>query len=182
MTQQIGEELLRRASCRAGLLIATTGFRSDYWQDFRQELVLDCLRRSPKFDPARGEWSAFVTGVMRNHSTVLFGRTKRRQTWEFLADDVPNRKAKRGEDHAGVLESLQKPKDYTGTLQLRIDVQRVLRKLPADLQTLAALMSEVPVREIPLRIGKSRSRFYQLRRELQRAFQQAGYGARWRVA
>jgi hypothetical protein len=43
--------ILQHASCRA--MVATAGFRSDDWEDLRQDLALDCLRRSP-------------TGVMRS--------------------------------------------------------------------------------------------------------------------
>lgn len=37
--------ILRQASCRASLLVASAGFSRDDWEDLRQEMVLDCLER-----------------------------------------------------------------------------------------------------------------------------------------
>lgn len=167
--------VLEQASWRARLLIHTAGFSADYWEDLRQELVLDCLRRSSKFDPTRGDWPGFVRGVMRNHSTVLFTRMKGRNRWEILAADLPRPVEFQRDSCAEFPERLQ-PYDGAHALQLSIDVQRILRKLPAQLQIVAQLMGTIPVGEIPRRLAKSRSRFYQLRRELQCAFRRAGYG------
>src|SRR3954447_2660391 len=82
--------ILQQASRRASLLVATAGFRSDDWEDLRQEMVLDCLRRSPKFDPSRGDWPGFVRGVMRNRAAVLVMRERRRGL-EILRDDLVHR-------------------------------------------------------------------------------------------
>ena len=70
--------IFQQASCRASLLVTSAGFRSDDWEDLKQEMVLDVLRRSPKFDPARGDWQGFVRGVVRNHAAVLVMRERRR--------------------------------------------------------------------------------------------------------
>ena len=50
--------ILQQASCQASLLVSTAGFRSDYWEDLKQEMVLDLLHRSPQFDQTRGEGTA----------------------------------------------------------------------------------------------------------------------------
>ena len=75
MNASVDPYILQQASCRASLLVATAGFCPDDWHDLRQELVLDCLRRSRKFDPARGDWQGFVRGIVRNCSSVLVTRT-----------------------------------------------------------------------------------------------------------
>src|SRR5688572_21995222 len=90
--------ILQQASCRASLLVATAGFRSDDWEDLRQEMVLDCLRRSPKFDPSRGDWQGFVRGVVRNHAAVLVIRRHRTARREVLADDLYCNEARLGDD------------------------------------------------------------------------------------
>ena len=63
--------LLQQAGLRASLLQTSFGFAADDWDDMRQDLALDCLRRLPNFDPARGDWRQFVHGVVRNHSCNL---------------------------------------------------------------------------------------------------------------
>ena len=164
--------VLQQASCRASLLVASAGFRSDDWADLRQELALDCWRRSPKFNSARGNWQGFVRGVMHNHSTILLARMKRRERWEVLADDLTTGDG--GEDCGDLLESLQ-PHDPTDSLHTDIDVRHILRSLPAQLQIVAGLLTEFPVGEVPNRIGKSRSRVYQMIREIRLAFIDAGF-------
>ena len=69
--------IIQQASCRASRLVAMAGFRSHDWEDLKQEMVLDLLRRAPKFDPARGNWQGFVRGVVRNYAAVLMMRDGR---------------------------------------------------------------------------------------------------------
>jgi DNA-directed RNA polymerase specialized sigma24 family protein len=158
--------VLQQVSCRASLLVATAGFRSDYRDDLRQDLILDCLRRSAKFDPNRGDWQGFVRGVVRNHATVLATRRYRRVQQEVLAEDWFN-------DDQSALEYLRSydPADH---IHLRLDVARVVSQLAPQLQTLALLLTVVSIGEVPAAIGKSRSRVYQMIRQIRVAFINAG--------
>lgn len=165
--------ILQQASCRASLLVATAGFRSDDWEDLRQEMVLDCLRRSPKFDPARGDWQGFVRGVVRNHATVLATRRHRSVRREVLAEDLSHEEAGTPGEPDDPLGASQKQEIEAG-LQMSIDVQRVVNGLPPQLQKLALLLSELPMLEAGARTGKSRSRVYQMTRQLRDAFVRAG--------
>jgi RNA polymerase sigma-70 factor (ECF subfamily) len=169
--------ILQQASCRASLLVATAGFRSDDWEDLRQEMVLDCLRRSPKFDPSRGNWQGFVRGVVRNHATVLVTRRHRSVQREVLAEDLSHDEAETGNDPAGPLGTGHEHEIEAG-LQMSIDVQRVLTRLSPQLQNLAVLLSELPMLEAGARTGKSRSRVYQMTRQLRDAFVRAGFRPR----
>ena len=65
-------------------------------------------------------------------------------------------------------------RDVATRLDLSIDVRRVLQNLPVRLQRLAGLLVELPVSEVCLVTGKSRSRIYQMIRQLRTAFVQAG--------
>jgi RNA polymerase sigma-70 factor (ECF subfamily) len=165
--------ILQQASCRASLLVATAGFRSDDWEDLRQEMVLDCLRRSPKFDSSRGDWRGFVRGVVRNHATVLATRRHRSVQREVLAEDLPHGEAESADDPVNPLGAGNKHEIEAG-LQMSIDVQRVLNRLPPQLQNLAVLLSEFPMLEAGAKTGKSRSRVYQMTRQLRDAFSRAG--------
>ncbi len=169
--------ILQQASCRASLLVATAGFRSDDWEDLKQEMVLDLLHRSPKFDPARGDWHGFVRGVARNHASVLVIRERRRLKREVLSEDVSRKEAGSGDDPMDALNSVPRH-EIEATLQMSIDVDRVLNGLPPHLQALALLLSELPVIEVCARTGKSRSRVYQMTRQLRDAFVRAGFPPR----
>ena len=169
--------ILQQASCRASLLVATAGFRSDDWEDLRQEIVLDCLRRSPKFDPSRGDWRGFVRGVVRNHATVLATRRYRSVQREVLAEDLSHGEVETADDPPDHLRAGHKHEIEAG-LQMSIDVQRVLNGLPPQLQNLALLLSELPMLEAGAKTGKSRSRVYQMTRQLRDAFVRAGFRPR----
>jgi RNA polymerase sigma-70 factor (ECF subfamily) len=169
--------ILRQASCRASLLVATAGFPRDDWEDLRQEMVLDCLRRSPKFDPSRGDWQGFVRGVVRNHATVLVTRRHRSVRREALAEDLSHEEAGMPGDPDHLFGAGHKHEIEAG-LQMSIDVQRVLNGLPPQLQNLALLLSELPMLEAGAKTGKSRSRVYQMTRQLRDAFVRAGFRPR----
>jgi RNA polymerase sigma-70 factor (ECF subfamily) len=166
--------VLQQASYRASLLVATAGFTSDDWEDLRQEMLLDCLRRSPKFNPSRGAWEGFVRGVVRNHATVLVTRRHRRARREVLAEDLSHYEAGTPDDLDGPLGASRKHEIEAG-LQMSIDVHRVLKGLPPELQNLALLLSELPMLEAGAKTGKSRSRVYQMTRQLRDAFLRAGF-------
>jgi RNA polymerase sigma-70 factor (ECF subfamily) len=170
--------IVEQASCQASLLVGTAGFRSDDWDDLRQEMVLDCLRRSPKFDPARGAWRGFVRGVMRNHATVLVTRRHRAAQREVLAADLCCDELRAESDPIDRLDGARK-QEIEAELHLNIDVERVLQTLPSPLQRLALLLSELPVLEVCARTGKSRSRVYQMTRQLRDAFVRAGFRPRY---
>jgi DNA-directed RNA polymerase specialized sigma24 family protein len=161
--------VLQQASCRASLLVATAGFTRDDWEDVRQEMVFDCLRRARKFDSSRGEWGGFVRGVMRNQAVALVSRRCRRTRHEVLAADLA-----RPDGDAELVEAFWR-QDPRNDFDVSIDVRRVLQELPIHLQHLAHLLTELSVQEAGLAIGKSRSRVYQMTRQLRDAFVQAGF-------
>lgn len=166
--------IIQQASCRASLLVATAGFRADDWEDLRQEMVFDCLRRAPKFDSSRGDWTGFVRGVIRNHSTVLISRRHRTARREVLANDLSSKEVRVGLGPPENLDGFQ-VHEMESALQMSIDVERVLKGLPPKLHALALLLSELPVIEVCARTGKSRSRVYQMTRQLRDAFVGAGF-------
>jgi RNA polymerase sigma-70 factor (ECF subfamily) len=164
--------IFQQASCRASLLVTSAGFRSDDWEDLKQEMVLDVLRRSPKFDPARGDWQGFVRGVVRNHAAVLVMRERRRAP-EILSDDLMNREDASDADSLDVLDK-RASSGAVDALHLSLDVRQVVESLPAHLQALAVLLVQMPVQDVCRHTGKSRSRVYQMTRQIREAFVRAG--------
>lgn len=167
--------ILGQASCRASVLVANGGFSRDDWEDLRQEMVLDCLERTPRFNPERGDWRAFVRGIIRNHSFVLASQESRRVRCEALsaADEES------GDDDDLEREIFQDscepaPDDPAAALAVSADVQRVVASLPENLRVLASDLTEMTVAEIAAKRGRSTQWIYQLIKKLRQAFVQAG--------
>jgi RNA polymerase sigma-70 factor (ECF subfamily) len=164
--------IVQQTSCRASQLVSAAGFSRNDWEDLKQDMILDLLRRSPKFDPARGDWQGFVRGVTRNHAAVLVMRERRRKS-VLLSNDVLNPEEAGDIDALDILDT--RPSLFAvNALHLRLDVRRVVARLPIQLQSVAVLLSQMRVREVCRHTGKSRSRVYQMISQLRMYFEQAG--------
>jgi DNA-directed RNA polymerase specialized sigma24 family protein len=160
--------LLQQTALRASLLQTSFGFAADDWEDLRQELALDCLRRLPWFDRSRGNWQGFVRGTVRHHACVLASRQIRRPAVEPLPSD--------GESEANEVPS----EDFWPLLELGLDTERVLAGLPEDLRRLAHYLAEMPVSAVRRRTGLSAAQINQNIRRIRAAFVSAGIQPRVR--
>lgn len=173
MTPQIAFDpyILEQASCRASLMVFRSGLQRDDWEDLRQEMVLDCLERLPRFNSGRGAFHAFVRGVIRNESAALTWRESRRVHWEAL----PEMSEEHELDAAGALPVPEPASaDPSDQLALSADVQRVIATLPERLRTLALDLAEMTVPEIAAKWGTSTQWIYEKRKKLRRKFIEAG--------
>jgi RNA polymerase sigma-70 factor, ECF subfamily len=167
--------ILQQASWRARLLVSTGSIKSDDWEDLRQEMVVDCLRRSPKFNPSRGDWRGFVRGVILHRSTELLRNDRVRRYRELLADDLVQ--PEHGRDATESAADIFAAVDQTPQLIVRMDVRRVLQPLPARLRLLATLLvAGYQVGEIAVRVGRSRSSVHRQTQQIRQAFARAGLG------
>jgi DNA-directed RNA polymerase specialized sigma24 family protein len=172
MNAPLDQYALEQATIRARLLSATAGIPSQEIDDLRQELLLDLFRRSSRFDSERGQWRGFVNGVLRHKAGVLATSRYRRTSHEVFVADL----ARAGsEDTEAMTFDTLDWQDPTEGLEVSIDARRVLGQLPPDLQYLARLLTEFSVQEVGFAIGKSRSRVYQMVRQLRDAFYRAGF-------
>jgi RNA polymerase sigma-70 factor (ECF subfamily) len=153
--------VLRQAEIRASRIVGATGYTPDDWEDLRQELLLDYVRRQPRFDPARGDQRGFVFGVLRNHAAKLATAGNRARAASELPDDPPDL-------------SICATTRLEAELHLRIDVQTVLSRLPEHLRILAVQLTEMSPGEVCRESGRSRSCIYRWIAELRRAFMAAG--------
>jgi RNA polymerase sigma-70 factor (ECF subfamily) len=161
----------RQASLCASHLVRRGRFTVDDWDDLRQEMFLDLLQRLPRFQPERGDWPGFVRGVMRNRSAAL-ATEQEKYSVRFGGEDggcAPN-----GDENA--LEPLTDlpGEDSRTEMQLRLDVERVLRRLPEHLRAVALLLRDMSVSEICQHTGKSRSGINHFIRQIRAAFEEAG--------
>lgn len=153
--------VLRQAEIRASRIVGATGYTPDDWEDLRQELLLDYVRRQPRFDPARGDQRGFVFGVLRNHAAKLATAGNRARAASELPDDPPD-------------PCTCATTRLEAELHLRIDVQTVLSRLPEHLRILAVQLTEMSPGEVCRESGRSRSCIYRWIAELRRAFMAAG--------
>ena len=163
--------VIRQASLCASHLVRRGRFTVDDWDDLRQEMFLDLLQRLPRFRPERGDWHGFVRGIMRNRSAAL-AVEQEKHSLRFAGetgDGAP------GNDENGLEPLTDAPGEDSSTeVQLRLDVQRVLLRLPEHLRAVALLLRDMSVAEICQHTGKSRSGINHFIRQIRAAFEEAG--------
>ena len=163
--------VLRQASLCASHLVRRGRFTVDDWDDLRQEMFLDLLQRLPRFRPERGDWHGFVRGIMRNRSAAL-AVEQEKHSLRFAGetgDGAP------GNDENGLEPLTDAPGEDSSTeVQLRLDVQRVLLRLPEHLRAVALLLRDMSVAGICQHTGKSRSGINHFIRQIRAAFEEAG--------
>jgi hypothetical protein len=147
-------------------LVATGAIQWQEWEDARQQLLMDFLRRSQRFDPARGNWPAFVYGIMAHHAAVLAAQMNRRRRREVLLEDLEAPDV----EWAGFT-------DPTISVERIVDIRRVVGGLAPRLRDLALYLSHYSVTETCWRMRRSRSAVYKGISRLRRAFTAAGLAA-----
>ena len=150
--------VIRQAEIRASRMIGNYGFTRDDWEDLRQELLLDYVERRPRFSPERGDHRGFAFGVLRNRAAKLAARECRTRSFAQPGSDA---------NWSTMLSS-------DGDLDLRLDVQAVISRLPVHLRIVARQLTEMDAADVRRQAGKSRSRIYQWIREIRAAFVEAG--------
>ncbi len=156
---------LQQAEIRASHLVAAFGFTRTDWDDLRQDMLLDYLKRRPRFHAGRGEHRGFIFGVIRNRSTRLAVQSRRHPAFVSGVDDKVLLSSSCGRPS---LSSTAR------SLDLQIDVRKVLDSLPEHLREVALMLSQMSVGEVRRETGKSRQRIYQLMGEIRQAFVEAG--------
>lgn len=164
--------LLQQTALRASLLQTGFGFAADDWDDLRQDLALDCLRRLPRFDGSRGNWKGFVHGVVRNHACVLASRQIHRPHFQPLeyndGAELP--------DGSSTGQADEEPaEDFRPLLELGLDTERVLAELPEELQRIARYLSEMPISGVRRKTGLTLAQLNQRIRRIRAAFMAAGF-------
>ena len=164
--------LLQQTALRASLLQTSFGFAADDWDDLRQDLALDCLRRLPRFDGSRGNWKGFVHGVVRNHACVLASRQLQRRQFQRVEFDGDSELP----DGSLIGKADQAPaEDFRPFLELGLDTERVLAELPEDLQRIAQYLAEMPISGVRRKTGLTLAQLNQRIRRIRAAFMAAGF-------
>jgi DNA-directed RNA polymerase specialized sigma24 family protein len=154
---------LQQAGIRASQLVASFGFHRADWDDLRQDLLLDYLKRSRHYQSGRGEHRGFIFGVVRNRAARLAIQNGRRPTFISGVDD-----------RVLMQNSCACLAEPSAPIEMQMDVRKVVASLPEHLREIAVLLSRMSVAEVRRETGKSRPRIYQMIGEIRQAFQEAG--------
>lgn len=157
--------VLQQTGIRASQLVGSFGLTRDDWDDLRQDMLLDYLTRSRRYEPARGDHRGFVFGIVRNRAARLSTQQGRRA---FVIREIDDEDVEFG--------AYMEPSVPSGVelLELRLDVRRVVASLPEHLRELAMLLGRMSVADVRRATGRSRPRIYQMIGEIRQAFEEAG--------
>jgi RNA polymerase sigma-70 factor (ECF subfamily) len=142
--------------------------------DIRQELLLEVVRRAPRFDPARAAWPTFIDMIIRHAADELAARLVcgQRHNAGFLDDLTTRCHGVRVRLTEVVSESEGFGALWSGAgdsfteVDRRIDIERFVERLPDSLRRLCRLLqTELPADAQRLS-GLSRSEFYRQLDEL----------------
>jgi RNA polymerase sigma-70 factor, ECF subfamily len=150
--------VIQQAEIGASRLVLRAGFKRQDWDDLRQDLILDYLERLPRFDDTRGDLRGFMFGVVRHRAAQIAVQQRRRAQ---LGD--------------ALLANSNSPcRHHSTDYDLKMDIQATVARLPEHLKVVALMLADWSPSQVARLTGKSRSRIYQLIREIRRAFVDAG--------
>lgn len=164
--------LSERADAAAARLCRRLSLPSSDKDDLRQELLADLIRRHERFDPARGCRGAFATVVLRHHSSRISARIvadRVRSSGPLLSLDIPA-------DTGSLVETLPDEIDAQIAAERRVDLGRVMSRLPRRDRALCLAVARWPVGHLVERGFGSRAGLYRRLRELRCVF--AAHGLR----
>lgn len=150
---------LSAAHRRAGRLARQVTDPARDRDDHAQDILLDLIIRSHRFDPERGSWGAFVTVVMRNAALTILTRSSKSNAIDCNVDEL-------------MLEPYGHAEQSLATM---IDAKALQRRLPAALKNvLAEVCKAGSVTGAQCARGQSPASFYRALRQLRLRFVAAG--------
>ena len=167
--QQIDPGILKLTRFKSRRLAGKYGFARHDAEDIEQELLLDFLQRSKSFDAHRCSRRTFARLVI-NHRVATIIDAGRAACRDYRAGVISLNQVPDGISEAvGV--------DGTESLNLKLDVQRALCRLPAALAHLCrVLMVSETCAEAAAATGMSRPTLYRKIRAVRGLITEAGLG------
>ena len=170
---------------KARRLIGQAGFTVSDRDDLEQELILDLLRRLPKYDPRRARRNTFIARVVEHRIATLIEARKAgirdyRRCGCSLNDrfeDEEGRSVERSEtldqeDYLLRTGAQSRPAEELSALA--IDMAAVFEGLPPGLRDLCRRLGTETVTEISRDTGIPRGTLYESIRKLREIFEDAG--------
>jgi RNA polymerase sigma factor (sigma-70 family) len=150
--------LIRRvASARATAVARTWGLSQDERDDLEQDATLDLWRKLGMFDPSRSSLKTFIERVVANQMTSAIRRMR-----ALKRQAQPDECARMQVDCEA------------DSVNLRIDVLRVLNGLRPDEQYICRMLADHSAIDVSRRAGISRATIYRMIGHLRIVFTEAG--------
>lgn len=170
---------------KARQLIGHAGFTKSDRDDIEQEMVIDLLRRLPKFDPERAQLNTFIARIVE-HKVATLIEAQEAAVRDHRCCACSLNENLEGED-GETLERVEivDQDDYllrTGRISIptleaqetSIDLETFLARLPPELRTLCKRLQTETVAEIVRDTGTPRSTIYEAFKKLRRLLEEAG--------
>jgi RNA polymerase sigma-70 factor, ECF subfamily len=176
---------VRLVTFKAKQLTLHPGFSDADREDIEQELLLDLLRRQPKYDPERAQNSTFVARVVEHRAaTLIEERTACRRDHRCQAFSL-NEPIEEGGDACCERSETFDQDDYllrTGRQarssdelrDLGIDVRTVVDGLPDAMRSVCQRLMHDSVTDVSRDTGVPRSTLYGIIGKIRAAFKDAG--------
>ncbi len=154
-------------------LVGHFGFTSSDRDDIEQQLLLSLLERWPKFNPAECSPQEFISWAIGRAVADLIREQQRRleavPTEGLPVEELLN-------DEEGSLPAGCIQPDPAPAIELSLDVEFVLSRLPPEIQETARELKTGNVCEVARRLGVSRRTVRNRLQVIREAFERAGYG------
>jgi RNA polymerase sigma factor (sigma-70 family) len=170
---------------KAARLMGVCGFSTADRADLQQELVFDCFSRLRKFDPTKSSCRTFLHRVVGHRvATLVSAQRAARRDYRLCRDslDAPtpvtaNDSIELGETVSGDAYEARMGRSERPSCErseLRIDVDSVISRLPAELAAVAVLLKRESAVEVGRRMGISRATTYRRLAQIREVFTAAG--------
>lgn len=184
----VDEYAVRLIRFKARQLVGRAGFTESDREDLEQEMVIDLLRRIPKFDPARAKRETFITRIVEHKVCTLIEAQKaamrdyrmRRASLHDEIDDEDGGRVERWQtldqetylQRTGVAD-----RGEAEQRDLRIDLEAALADLPPALRHLCEKLARLTVTDVSHATGVPRSTLYDSMKQIRARFERAGLAA-----
>ena len=157
---------------KANELAGRDGFAADEADDIRQELKLHLLRRWARFDATKGKVTTFIQNVVDAKLCDML-RSQQRQQRDYQLTEPLSEAAEHGQ-----LDGTRGQPDVSDheQMELRLDCEEVLARLPPDLRRIAELLKEMSLSDAARELGIPKTTLWNRLAALRRHFAAAGYG------
>lgn len=158
---------------QAWKLAGKYGFAIHEGEDIRQELTLHLLRHWASYDEAKGKVTTFIAAVINAKVRDML-RTQRAQLREEPLDDFLEE-----ELDEGILDGIRGQPDVSDfdRIDLRLDFEAVLARMPPDLRRISELLQEMSITDAAKTLGVPRTTLRDQLPAIREHFAAAGYGA-----